>query len=76
MRVQRRIGSMNRRMALIGAPVLAVLLAAAAVFVWRPWAVPYGDQAACRAALSNHQPGQPVCITWAQAKKRYPTWSR
>ena len=67
---------MNRRMVLIGAPVLAVLLAAAAVFVWRPWAVPYGDQVACRAALKNHQPGQPICITWAQAKQRYPTWIR
>ena len=67
---------MRRRRLWLAGGALLVVIVGASLLIWRPWRIPYGNQAACTAYRENAQPGQPICITWAQANRRYPTWVR
>lgn len=67
---------MPRRTRWFGAGALVVMAIAAGLLVWRPWRIPYGNQTACTFYRENPGPGQAMCITWAQAKRRYPSWVR
>ncbi len=67
---------MRSRRLRLGVGVALVLIAGATLLVWRPWRLPYGGQVVCTFYRENPQPGQPTCITWAQAESRYGAWAR
>lgn len=67
---------MRRRRLWWGGGALLVVIVGATLLTWRPWRLPYGDQVACAFYRENPKPGQPMCITWGQAKSRYSAWVR